>query len=104
MPTGRTRRGPAKHHVIWIGTLALFGCASGGPDELIPLKTYFAPAEVQAPQISPDGSKISYIAPLDGVQNFFVAPVDDLDAAKPLTRFTDRGVQAGDVSRSRCWA
>jgi len=65
---------------------------------LLPLQLLLAPAEFVAPQISPDGRWISYIAPLDGVPNFFVAPSDAPQRGKPVTHFTERGVQATDVS------
>lgn len=44
-------------------------------------------------QLSHDGQKISYLAAVDGVLNIWVAPVDDLDAAKPVTRDTHRGIR-----------
>src|SRR5262245_525055 len=46
-----------------------------------------------APQISPDGRRISFIAPLDGVLNIWIAPADDLADAQPLTRDRKRGIQ-----------
>ncbi|HJP52466.1 MAG TPA: prolyl oligopeptidase family serine peptidase [Pseudomonadales bacterium] len=66
--------------------------------ELLPLQTLLAPAEYVAPQISPNGRWISYIAPLDGVPNFFVAPSDQPKSGQAVTSFTDRGVQATDIS------
>jgi dipeptidyl aminopeptidase/acylaminoacyl peptidase len=65
---------------------------------MIPLKTLLAPASYVAPRISPDGKLISYIAPLDGAPNFFVVPVDDIEAARPVTNHVGRGVRATDVS------
>ncbi|MBW2370071.1 MAG: S9 family peptidase, partial [Deltaproteobacteria bacterium] len=64
----------------------------------IPLKVLLAPESYVAPKISPDGTKISYIAPLDGVMNYFVAPANDITTAIPVTHKTGRGIQAGDVS------
>lgn len=66
--------------------------------ELLPLQLLLAQEEFLAPQISPDGHWISYIAPLEDVPNFYVAPVDDPQNGKPVTHFTHRGVQATDVS------
>jgi len=66
--------------------------------DLLPLQLLLAPAEYLAPQISPDGNWISYIGPLDGVANFFVAPVDKPQQGRPVTHYTERGVQATDVS------
>jgi len=66
--------------------------------EMIPLKVLLALESYVAPKLSPDGTKISYIAPLNNVLNFFVAPVGDIHAAKPVTSKTGRGIQASDVS------
>ena len=42
--------------------------------------------------ISPDGSKIAFLAPVDGVQNVWVAPLSNPTAGKPVTRIDDRDV------------
>ncbi len=44
-------------------------------------------------QISPDGKWLSWTAPRDGVMNVWVAPVDNPDAAKPLTDERKRPVR-----------
>jgi YD repeat-containing protein len=52
---------------------------------LIPRADLFGnPVQAQA-QISPDGSYISWLAPLDGVMNLFVAPRGDLSRMRALT-------------------
>ncbi|WP_323846430.1 S9 family peptidase [Microbulbifer magnicolonia] len=45
-------------------------------------------------RLSPDGSKMSFRAPLDGVMNLWVAPAGNIDAAEPVTRDTGRGIPA----------
>ena len=60
--------------------------------DLIPRATLFGNPDRAAVQISPDGSMIGYVAPLDGVLNVFVGPLDDPDAATPVTDSTDRPV------------
>jgi dipeptidyl aminopeptidase/acylaminoacyl peptidase len=45
-------------------------------------------------QISPDGKWLSWTAPRDGVMNVWVAPVDNPEAAKPLTDERERPVRA----------
>src|ERR1044071_7326911 len=45
-------------------------------------------------RISPDGKWLSWIAPRDGVLNIYVAPVDNLEAAKPLTDDKTRPVRS----------
>ncbi len=44
-------------------------------------------------RISPDGKRMSYLAPVDGVLNVWVGPVDDPAAAKPVTEDKKRGVR-----------
>lgn len=80
------------------------GSASPHPDgipsdhPMLPLSTLLAPPSFLAPQVSPDGTKISWIAPLNGTPNLYVADIDNLDSARPVTRHTDDGVRATDVS------
>ena len=61
-------------------------------DGLIPRATLFGNPDRAAVQVSPDGSMIGYVAPLDGVLNVFVGPLDDPDAATPVTDSKDRPV------------
>ncbi len=44
-------------------------------------------------QISPDGKWLSWIAPRDGVLNIWIAPIDNPDAAKPMTNDRERPVR-----------
>ena len=61
---------------------------------LIPRAVLFGNPTRTAPVISPDGSLLGYVAPLDGVLNVWVAPLDDLDAARPVTHEGGHGVRA----------
>jgi dipeptidyl aminopeptidase/acylaminoacyl peptidase len=66
--------------------------------ELIPLPVLFGNPERVGPQVSPDATQLAWIAPHDGVLNVWVAPVSastglDLDAARVVTRDTDRGIR-----------
>ncbi len=60
--------------------------ASFGPSDLIPRKVLFGNPERTAPYLSPDGKRIAFTAAVDGVMNLWVAPVDDIAAAKPVTQ------------------
>jgi dipeptidyl aminopeptidase/acylaminoacyl peptidase len=73
--------------LIWSSVIANVAIASAPvtPDGLIPRKLIFGNPERSAPFISPDGSMIAYTAAVDGVMNVWVAPVGDLEAARPLT-------------------
>ena len=65
---------------------------------ILPLERLMAPGSFGTPLISPDGRLISWIAPLDGISNLYVAPADDIAAARPVTRFTEGGVRGTNVS------
>ena len=71
---------------------------AASPDPLIDRERLFGNPERTQGRISPDGTRISYIAPLDGVLNVWVAPADDLAAARAITRDTGRGI------RMHAWA
>ena len=60
---------------------------------LIPRKVLFGNPDKAAARISPDGTKISYLAPVDGVLNVWVGPLSDPDSAKPVTKDTVRGIR-----------
>jgi dipeptidyl aminopeptidase/acylaminoacyl peptidase len=59
---------------------------------LIPRKTFFGNPDRAAPKISPDGTRLAWTAPVDGVMNVWVAPIGDLAAGKPVTADKKRGV------------
>jgi dipeptidyl aminopeptidase/acylaminoacyl peptidase len=59
---------------------------------LIPRKLFFGNPDRAAVRLSPDGAFLSWLAPLDGVLNLWVAPRDDPEAARPVTRDTGRGI------------
>ncbi|MEO1306030.1 MAG: S9 family peptidase, partial [Pseudomonadota bacterium] len=61
--------------------------------ELIPREMIFGNPTYSSVQISGDGSMISYLAPVEGVMNIWVAPSDDISAAKPITADTGRGIR-----------
>jgi dipeptidyl aminopeptidase/acylaminoacyl peptidase len=52
---------------------------------LLPRQLIFGNPDRMGPRISPDGKRIGWIAPKDGVLNVYVAPVDDPSKAKPVT-------------------
>jgi dipeptidyl aminopeptidase/acylaminoacyl peptidase len=70
--------------------------------DLIPREVLFGNPERVSPQLSPDGTRLAWIAPRDGVLNVWAAPAGaagvDWDAAAVVTDDTDRGI------RSYAWA
>lgn len=62
--------------------------------DLVDRELYFGnPDKIQV-RISPDGKYFSYRAPLNGVMNIWVAPIENPDGAQPITQDTLRGIQA----------
>jgi len=59
---------------------------------LIPRDVLFGNPDRAALRVSPDGRHLSFLAPVNGVLNVWVAPVDDIGAAKPVTKDTGRGI------------
>jgi dipeptidyl aminopeptidase/acylaminoacyl peptidase len=60
---------------------------------LIPRQVLFGNPDKAMVKISPDGMKIGYLAPVEGVLNVWVGPVDDPAAARPVTKDTYRGIR-----------
>jgi dipeptidyl aminopeptidase/acylaminoacyl peptidase len=66
--------------------------------ELIPRQVLFGNPERLSPRISPDGTRLAWIAPHEGVLNVWIAPADaeagvDWAAARVVTDDTDRGIR-----------
>ena len=61
--------------------------------DLIPRKALFGNPERTEVRLSHDGARIAYLAPVDGVLNVWVAPVDAIEDARPVTRDTDRDIR-----------
>jgi dipeptidyl aminopeptidase/acylaminoacyl peptidase len=90
--------------ILAIASLSLAAAQADGarPDDgqqqmLIPREVLFGNPTRTGVQISPDGSKLSYLAPVDDVLNVWVMPVDQGEP-RPVTRSTDRPI------RSYSWA
>ena len=66
--------------------------------QLLPFNTFFAPAEVGGPLMSPDGKWVSYVARYQDAFNIFIAPSDNPKAGRPLTKERGRGIQWYTVS------
>jgi dipeptidyl aminopeptidase/acylaminoacyl peptidase len=69
-----------------------------GEAELIPRRVLFGNPDDAKPRLSPDGTRLAWVAPHRGVLNVWVAPVTTADgidraAARAVTEDTDRGVR-----------
>jgi hypothetical protein len=59
---------------------------------LIPRRLLFAdPARTWA-RISPDGTRVAFLAPVNEVLNLWVGPIGDVAKARPVTHVTDRSL------------
>lgn len=74
------------------------GQEQAGNDSLIPRDLLFGNPDRITTRISPDGSRMSFLAPVNGVLNVWVGPADDPEKARPVTNDTYRGI------RSYLWA
>jgi dipeptidyl aminopeptidase/acylaminoacyl peptidase len=63
------------------------------PTPLIPREILFGNPDRAAARLSPDGKRLSFLAPVNGVLNVWVAPADRLEAARPVTHDTKRGIR-----------
>ncbi|MCD5415552.1 S9 family peptidase [Candidatus Bipolaricaulota bacterium] len=61
--------------------------------QLIPREVLFGNPDKASTSISPDGKKIGYLAPVDGVLNVWVGPADDPSSARPATDDKGRGIR-----------
>ncbi|MCO4744110.1 MAG: S9 family peptidase [Proteobacteria bacterium] len=69
---------------------------------LIPREVFFGNPERIAPRLSPDGERIAWLAPDEGVLNVWVAPANDPSAGRPVTQDRHRGIrQHGWAHNSR---
>ena len=66
------------------GSLAVERADSSRGD-LIPRAVFFGDPQRTGVRISPDGERLSWAAPRNGVLNLWVAPVGALDQARPIT-------------------
>ncbi|AWZ06451.1 MULTISPECIES: S9 family peptidase [unclassified Streptomyces] len=60
---------------------------------LIPHSVLFGNPSYLVPEVSPDGTRLLFLAPDDGVLNVWVAPVDRPDEAKAVTHDRGRGIR-----------
>ncbi len=59
---------------------------------LIPRRVLFGNPERTMVSLSHDAQNLLFLAPLDGVQNVFVAPVENPSKARAITKATGRGI------------
>ncbi|WP_238476540.1 S9 family peptidase [Bythopirellula goksoeyrii] len=60
---------------------------------LIPRSILFGNPQRANARVSPNGKWLSFLAPVDGILNVWVAPIDDLEKAKPVTKDKVRDIR-----------
>jgi hypothetical protein len=60
--------------------------------DLLPRRLIFGNPERTIVRISHDGTRIAFLAPVDGVLNLWVAPIERIEDARPVTNATDRNL------------
>ena len=60
---------------------------------MIPRSVLFGNPQRAGARVSPNGKWLSYLAPVDGILNVWVAPIDDLEKAKPVTKDKVRDIR-----------
>lgn len=70
------------------------GCIAEKNTTMIPRDLLFGNPDKVSTQISPDGSKLGYLAPRDGVLNVWVGPANSPEVALPVTNDTHRGIRS----------
>ncbi|WP_437912342.1 S9 family peptidase [Sorangium sp. So ce302] len=60
---------------------------------LMPRRMLFGNPDRMSPQISPDGKRLGFLAPSEGVLNVWVGPAQAPASAKPVTKEQSRGVR-----------
>jgi len=60
---------------------------------LIPRSVLFGNPDRASLRLSPDGTKVAFVAPVAGVLNVWVGPANKLDDARPVTKDAGRGIR-----------
>ena len=60
--------------------------------DLLPRRLIFANPERTIVRISHDGTRIAFLAPVDGVLNLWIGPIERIEDARPVTTATDRNL------------
>jgi dipeptidyl aminopeptidase/acylaminoacyl peptidase len=66
---------------------------NAGTTPLIPRAALFGNSDRSQGRISPDGTRIAFLAPVNGVMNVWVGPSNKITDAKPVTNDDKRGIR-----------
>src|SRR5262245_17899625 len=81
-------------HAVAVAILTLLAAAGSASDPpIIPRQILFGNPDRAWPQLSPDGAKLAYLAPVDGLMNVLVGTPDEPLRAIPVTHDRKRGIR-----------
>src|SRR3954451_10296141 len=95
MPTAPMDRRDFLHRAVLLGTAAsLAGLAAAQAQQaaLVARRVFFDNPDYINVRVSPDGKTLAWLAPVDRVNNLFVAPIADPAASRAVTRVTGRSL------------
>src|SRR4051794_23568747 len=91
-----SRRIFLRRSVVWTAGLYAVNVApspgAADPAGLVARRVFFDNPDYINVRVSPDGRNLAWIAPVNRVNNLFVAPIADPAAARPVTRVTGRSL------------
>jgi dipeptidyl aminopeptidase/acylaminoacyl peptidase len=87
------RRSAALTVALPVAGLARRAIAADAAD-LVARRVFFDNPDYINVRISPDGQTLAWVAPIDRVNNLWVAPLADPGAARPVTRITGRSIDS----------
>lgn len=96
-PEADTRE-PGQSPATAPGETAAASATARADTTLVPRAVLFGNPDREAPQLSPDGERLLFLAPVEGVLNVWVGPAGQPDAARPLTRDRHRGIRHAEWS------
>jgi dipeptidyl aminopeptidase/acylaminoacyl peptidase len=76
-----------------VGGLARRAVAASAPD-LVARRVFFDNPDYINVRVSPDGQNLAWVAPIDRVNNLWIAPIADPGASRPVTRITGRSLDS----------
>ena len=82
--------------VVALGGLTVFAAeasAQADPGPILARDVLFGNPSRVGPKLSPDGTRLSFLAPVDGVLNVWVGPANNPNMAKPVTNDTRTGIR-----------
>jgi dipeptidyl aminopeptidase/acylaminoacyl peptidase len=87
------RRSAAWMAALPVSGLARHALAASAPD-LVARRVFFDNPDYINVRVSPDGQNLAWVAPIDRVNNLWLAPIADPTAARPVTRVTGRSLSS----------